>query len=244
MAPTDLFRHIDCAAYLWQSIAGAPSVPAEDRSECPCPPPPSFVRPGRQRRPSTAPSASLQCVAHCHRFIFGHRSHCSEPTTLSAKPQQAGISPVAFTRRCSIMALCAMHPIAPPITAVANRLRCEAGGSSRADPGVVRHRHRRLPWDLVLTAYHAANQRLRPPTLDFAIGWGAPTDRHKSGMSVPLSPASVAARWPEVDLAALLSASPAASLRGTWGWHATLIRSRRWLPLRLRRRAWDRHSRF
>jgi hypothetical protein len=59
--------------------------------------------------------------------------------------------------------------------------------------------------DLLLTADHVVANVLaaasRSP--DFAIGWGTPRQWHTVGGSVPFTPASVAARWPEVDLAAL-----------------------------------------
>src|SRR5687767_4821223 len=70
-----------------------------------------------------------------------------------------------------------------------------------------------LARDLMLTADHVVANVLAV-TPEFAIGWGAPGDRHETRQKVPLSPASVAARWPEMDLAVLRLPVPLEEPRG------------------------------
>src|SRR5689334_1966052 len=59
-----------------------------------------------------------------------------------------------------------------------------------------------LARDLLLTADHVVANVLDVAP-EFAVGWGAPGDKHETRGRVPLAYASVAARWPHVDLAAL-----------------------------------------
>jgi len=64
-----------------------------------------------------------------------------------------------------------------------------------------------LARDLVLTADHVvANVLAIAP--EIAIGWGSPGDTLEHGKPVPLALASVAARWPSADLAALRLPAP------------------------------------
>jgi len=65
--------------------------------------------------------------------------------------------------------------------------------------------------DLLLTADHVVANVLDAAP-EFAVGWGAPEDSHEPGGPVPFSRASVAARWPEVDLAALRLPAPLENL--------------------------------
>ena len=61
--------------------------------------------------------------------------------------------------------------------------------------------------DLLLTADHVvANVLAVAP--EFAVGWGGPGHSFEASGYVPFARASVAARWPEVDLAALRLAAP------------------------------------
>ena len=79
-----------------------------------------------------------------------------------------------------------------------------------------------LAHDLLLTADHVvANVLAVAP--EFAVGWGAAGDKLETKRRVPLSRAVVAARWPEVDLAALrLPASIGKPLNWDMGIHPTL----------------------